>query len=59
MKFQKVTTIKISRELMEDLKKLGLMGDSYEDVIRRLLEKHKNRNKVQPNTGQLLNRSEE
>lgn len=33
------TTIRISKELKERLRKRGEMGESYEDVIRKLLDK--------------------
>lgn len=33
------TTIRVSKELKERLRKRGEMGESYEDVIRKLLEK--------------------
>jgi hypothetical protein len=32
------TTLKVSKELTEKLKQFGMMGDTYEDVIWRLLE---------------------
>lgn len=36
---RKTTTIKVSVELQEKLKQLGKKGDTYEDIIWRLLEK--------------------
>lgn len=36
----KITTIKLSVETVERLKAAGRMGDSYEDVIKRLLDQH-------------------
>ena len=35
----KKTTIELSFELKEKLKELGKKGDTYEDIIWRLLEK--------------------
>ena len=32
------TTIWLSVELKEELRKIGRMGDTYEDIIRRLLD---------------------
>ncbi|MBO8183857.1 MAG: hypothetical protein H0Z28_13885, partial [Archaeoglobus sp.] len=32
------TTIWVSVELKEELRKIGRMGETYEDVIRRLLD---------------------
>ena len=34
-----VTTVRISTELRDKLKKLGVKGETYEDVIQRLVEK--------------------
>jgi len=34
-----VTTVRISTELRDKLKKLGVKGDTYEDIIQRLLER--------------------
>jgi len=31
------TTIQITKELREKLKKLGIKGESYEDIINRLI----------------------
>lgn len=33
-----MTTIRVSDETHERLRKLGSKGDSYEDIIRRLLD---------------------
>jgi hypothetical protein len=33
-----VTTVRISTELRDRLKKLGVKGETYEDVIQRLIE---------------------
>jgi predicted CopG family antitoxin len=33
------TTVRISTELRDKLKKLGVKGDTYEDIIQRLLER--------------------
>ena len=33
------TQVRLRKETCEDLKKVGEMGDSYDSVIRRLLEK--------------------
>jgi SOS response regulatory protein OraA/RecX len=33
-----VTTVRISTELRDKLKKLGVKGETYEDVIQRLVE---------------------
>ena len=32
------TTIKISKKTLEKIKKLGKMGETYEDVIERLIK---------------------
>ncbi len=37
-KRKKVTTIQISKELREQLKLLGRKGETYEDIIHRLLD---------------------
>lgn len=39
MSKKEITTIKISKELREKLKTLGGKGETYEDIIWRLLEK--------------------
>jgi len=33
-----ITTVRISTELRDRLKKLGAKGETYEDVIQRLVE---------------------
>ncbi len=33
-----ITTIKISKKTLNKIKKLGSMGESYEDVIKRLIK---------------------
>jgi hypothetical protein len=33
-----VTTVRISTELRDKLKKLGVKGETYEDIIQRLVE---------------------
>jgi SOS response regulatory protein OraA/RecX len=33
-----VTTVRISTELRDKLKKLGVKGETYEDIIERLVE---------------------
>lgn len=35
---REVTTVRISVELRDKLKKLGVKGETYEDVIQRLVE---------------------
>ena len=37
------TTIQVSIKLREMLKDLGKKGETYEDVIRRLIDEHKKR----------------
>lgn len=37
---KKHTTIKISFELRDKLKEIGKKGDTYEEIIWRLLEKY-------------------
>jgi len=32
-----VTTIQLSKEARDELKKLGTMGETYDDVIRKLI----------------------
>jgi hypothetical protein len=40
---KEVTTVRISTALRDKLKKLGVKGETYEDVIQRLVEiAHKN-----------------
>ena len=31
------TTLKVSKELSQQLKQFGIMGETYEDVIQRLI----------------------
>jgi len=33
-----ITTVRISTELRDKLKKLGIKGETYEDIIERLVE---------------------
>jgi len=40
------TTIKVSKKTAEKLRKLGTMGDSYDDVVKRLLKQHHNEVKI-------------
>lgn len=40
---EKMTTIQISQELRDILKDLGKKGESYDDIIRRLLEETKHK----------------
>ena len=51
-----VTTVRISTELRDKLKKLGVKGETYEDIIQRLVEssgeKHKEREVDQSNRSQ-------
>ncbi|MEM2130587.1 MAG: hypothetical protein QXZ70_08330 [Candidatus Bathyarchaeia archaeon] len=35
---KEATTVRISIELRERLKKLGIKGETYEDIIERLVE---------------------
>ena len=35
------TTIKISKQTLAEIKKIGYMGETYEDVILRLLKKQR------------------
>lgn len=37
-----LTTIKISQDLRDELRELGKKGESYEDVIKRLIQVYKN-----------------
>ena len=39
------TTIQIKKEIRDDLKKIGNMGDDYNSVIEELIKEH-NRNKL-------------
>jgi len=36
-----VTTIQISKEIRDQLRELGKMGETYDDVIRRLVKQAK------------------
>lgn len=36
-----ITTIQVSKDVREELKKLGTMGETYDDVIKRLIKKVK------------------
>jgi len=38
-----ITTIQISTETRDALKKYGKKGDTYDDIISRLIEKAKNK----------------
>ena len=38
-----ITTIQLSRETVNKLKEIGNMGDTYEDVIKKLIENYENR----------------
>ena len=38
---QESTTIQLSKETREQLKELGKMGETYDDVIKRLIKKAK------------------
>jgi len=37
MKKKDITTIQITREVRDQLRQLGKMGDTYDEVIRRLI----------------------
>jgi predicted CopG family antitoxin len=39
---KKMTTIWISKETKEKLDKLGKFGESYNDILKRLLKKEEN-----------------
>lgn len=41
MSKEDITTIQVSKDVREELKKLGTMGETYDDVIRRLIKKVK------------------
>jgi len=45
-RFVPITTIKLSVQTKEELKTLGKMGDTYEDVIKKLIETYKERGNV-------------
>jgi predicted CopG family antitoxin len=36
---EEITTIQVSKEVREMLKELGKMGETYDDVIKRLIKK--------------------
>ena len=38
---KKVTTIKLSPQTRDRLKDLGVKGQTYEEIVKYLLEKHK------------------
>lgn len=38
---EELTTIQISKEVRESLKELGKMGETYDDVIKKLIKKAK------------------
>lgn len=38
---ENVTTIQISKEARDELKEMGRMGETYDDVIKRLVKKAK------------------
>lgn len=48
-KMAKSTTIRVSEETKLELKKLGTMDDSYNTVISRLIQEHKENLKKQAN----------
>lgn len=35
---ENITTIQISKEVRDELKELGKMGETYDDVIKRLVK---------------------
>jgi predicted CopG family antitoxin len=41
MENQESTTIQLSKETREQLKELGKMGETYDDVIKKLIKKAK------------------
>jgi len=41
MKMAEITTIQLSKETRDQLKELGKKGETYDDIIRRLMEKAK------------------
>ncbi len=47
-----ITTIKLKKITVEKLKKLGEMGESYEDVILRLIKFYKNKYGVEKSAKQ-------
>jgi len=38
---EKITTIQITKATRDELKKHGIKGDTYDDIIRKLLEQTK------------------
>jgi len=38
---EEITTIQISKDVREMLKELGKMGETYDDVIKKLIKKAK------------------
>ena len=43
-----ITTISITKKTRDELKKQGAKGDSYDDIIKRLLNPKGNQNEIQP-----------
>ena len=43
---EEITTIKLKKTTLEKLKKLGSMGETYDDVVNVILEKYITRKKV-------------
>ena len=41
MSKEDITTIQVSKNVREELKKLGTMGETYDDVIKKLIKKFK------------------
>lgn len=40
------TTIQLNKKTAAELRKLGTMGQTYDDVLRMLIEEHKEHEKV-------------
>lgn len=40
------TTIQISKKLLQEIKEMGFMGETYEDVITRLIEWARKQNEL-------------
>jgi predicted CopG family antitoxin len=38
---EEITTIQISKEARDELRELGKMGETYDDVIKKLIKKAK------------------
>jgi len=38
---EEYTTIRLPKKIVEELKSLGTKGETYEDIIKRLMEKWK------------------